>query len=152
MSALIRGSLFFFMNLTAGAQSAMQAMMTEICFRGIATGFYAAITQSFRHVRPQWAANVTTMILLPVLSHSIEFFVHRMAGTARVNVSMIASILFTIVSTAFNLHAMRQGILITGEKNFSLLEDLRRLPRVLIQFLFLPVTCFRNRWNLLRDP
>jgi hypothetical protein len=144
MSAWIRGGLFFFMNMTISTQAAVQAMFTEMCFRSVSTGFYAAITQSFRNVQPQWAANLTTMILLPVLSHSAEFFVHRISGTSRLSASIFASILFTVLSTAFNLHAMRRGILITGEKNLSLVEDLRRVPAILFEFLMIPAVLLKN--------
>ena len=44
-------------------------------------------------------------------------------------------VLFTIISTLFNLFAMRRGVLIVGEGRGSLLSDLRQLPRLIVLFL-----------------
>jgi hypothetical protein len=42
---------------------------------------------------------------------------------------------FTVVSTLFNLHAMRHGVLLAGEGSASLLADLRSLPGVVASSL-----------------
>ena len=42
---------------------------------------------------------------------------------------------FTVFSTLFNLHAMREGVLLAGAESCSLWEDLQALPRVVISFL-----------------
>jgi hypothetical protein len=41
----------------------------------------------------------------------------------------------TMVTTSFNLFAMRRGALIVGEGAHSLLADLRRLPRLIVAFV-----------------
>ena len=48
---------------------------------------------------------------------------------------MLASVCFTIFSTLFNLHAMREGVLLAGEGSGSLLADLRSIPRVILSLV-----------------
>jgi len=40
-----------------------------------------------------------------------------------------------MVSAVFNLFAMRRGVLIVGDEKASLFDDLRRMPRVVFDFL-----------------
>jgi hypothetical protein len=44
------------------------------------------------------------------------------------------SVVLTMVSTSFNLFAMRRGALIVGADSRSLLVDLREVPRLLCAF------------------
>ena len=134
-SSIIRSALFFTTNLPVGMDAAWAALVTEFIYRFITAGFYGALTQAFRHVRPARAGTVTAMILLPLLGHSVELLVHWTRGTARLQESILASIALTCVTTAFNLFAMRRGALIIGEGSRSLLHDLARMPALLAAFL-----------------
>ncbi len=103
LSSLIRASLFFVTNLTAGLPAAFAAMRTELVFRAITSGFYGALTENFREVEPPWAAATTAMILLPIANHSLELLVHWLRGTRDLASSIIASVILTAFSTLFNL-------------------------------------------------
>jgi hypothetical protein len=48
---------------------------------------------------------------------------------------MAASVAFTAVSTVFNWYAMRKGVFVVGEGSASLAADLRRIPRILFDFV-----------------
>ena len=135
MSSLIRASLFFAMNLSAGLMAAVAAMGVEFFFRFLTAGFYGALTQAFRRVQPERAATIAVMIALPLIGHSLEFGVHWTRGTPRLGESLAASVLLTAVSTAFNLFAMRRGVLIVGEGSRSLVNDLLTMPTVMAAFL-----------------
>ena len=130
-SSIVRSLLFLFLNLRSGWQAAAGAMMAEFTYRAATAGFYGALTQSFRKVEPRWQGNVVALGLLTVLSHSIEFAIHYTRGTPNLAASIAGSCLFTAISTLFNLHAMRHGVLVTGGEGYTVLEDLRRLPEVL---------------------
>jgi hypothetical protein len=52
LSAVVRGQLFFFANLSAGPVAALNALGTEMWFRFLTAGFYGALTQAFRRVEP----------------------------------------------------------------------------------------------------
>jgi hypothetical protein len=135
LSALMRASIFFGANRTAGLDAAVAAMITELCFRISTAGFYGAVTQGFRRVEPPQAGTIAAMVMLPALTHSLEFLVHWWRGTPELGVSMAASVMFTAISTSFNLFAMRRGAFVVGAGHQSLFSDLVSLPRLVAQFV-----------------
>jgi len=135
LSSLLRASLFFAVNLNAGLPAAIPAMKTELVFRAVTSGFYGALTESFRDVTPAWEAAVAVMVLLPLANHSIELLVHWIRGTHNLYSSILASVILTAFSTLFNFYIMRRGALIVGSGRRSLLADLRRLPRLTLDFV-----------------
>lgn len=134
-SACVRGTLFFVVNLGAGASAAAGAMSIEAAFYIVASGFCGAMTETFRRVRPAWAATVAIMILMPAINHMLEFALHQTSGTKKLMASMVASICLSMLSNAFSLFAMRRGAFIVGVERQSLLEDFRQLPRLIFDFL-----------------
>lgn len=135
LSSTVRALIFFATNLTAGLHAAVAALLTELTFRGVASGFYGALTEAFRFAEPEWATALVVMVLLPLAGHSLEFVVHLVRGTMKLRTSIVASVCFTAISTLFNLHAMRRGALITGEGQQSLGADMKRIPRLIAGFL-----------------
>jgi hypothetical protein len=135
LSSSVRALIFFAANLPAGPHAALAALLTELAFRGVASGFYGALTEAFRFAEPEWAAALVAMILLPLTGHSVEFLVHLLRGTIKLRTSIIASVCFTAVSTLFNLYAMRRGALVTGEGQQTLSSDMKRMPRLIAGFL-----------------
>lgn len=134
-SSLFRGALFFSTNLTAGLAAATGALSTEFWFRFITAGCYGALTQAFRRVEPERMGQLGAMIVLPLVGHSLELLVHWLRGTPNLTTSVGVSVLFTIFGTSFNLFAMRRGALIVGEGSSSLLDDFKRIPGLLGEFL-----------------
>lgn len=134
-SACVRGGLFFITNLGAGAAAAAGAMSIEAAFYVVASGFYGAMTEAFRRVRPAWVGTLAVMVLIPVINHTLEFALHRTGGTKKLATSIIASISLSMLSNAFSLFAMRRGAFTVGAGRQSLLEDFRQLPRILFDFL-----------------
>jgi len=132
---MARALVFFFANLSSGVDAATGAMLAEFFYRACTSGFYGALTQAFRRSEPRWAASLAVMLGVPALSHSIELLVHYLRHTPNLRTSILVSLLFTLVSTSFNLHAMRNGVLIVGPGEQSLLGDLRSLPTVIWTFL-----------------
>jgi hypothetical protein len=144
MSSLARGLLFFAANLSAGPGAAMAAFSTELVFRMATSGFYGALTQSFRSVEPAWHGMAAAMVLLPLVAHTLELSVHWWRGTAELATSIAASVAFTILSTAFNVFAMRRGALIVGGGSESLGRDLQRIPRLIVEFVAVPYQRLRR--------
>jgi hypothetical protein len=107
-------------------------MLAEFAYRGVTAGFYGGLTQAVSQSHPRKTAAATGAIV--VLSHIVEFTVHWLRGTPNLRASIAASACFTVLSTLFNLHAMRRGVLVTGSGGSSLSEDLRALPRTLASF------------------
>jgi hypothetical protein len=131
----IRAIIFLCANLTAGWRAALAAALVELLYRGPTAGVYGALTQAFRKADPPWAASLTVMILLPLISHSIELFIHLLRGTPRLGTSIVASVCFTAISTLFNLFAMRRGVLVVGGEGRSVAADMRQIPRTIAAFL-----------------
>jgi len=135
LSSAARGALFFVTNLRAGTGAAAAALLTEFVLRASTAGFYGATTQAFRRAKPERAATATVSVLLPVMTHSVELLVHWFRGTNELLLSIAVSAVFTVVSTQFNLFAMRRDVLIVGDGSRSLLGDLRQVPRLACDFV-----------------
>jgi hypothetical protein len=134
-SSLTRGIIFLVANLTAGWRAAAGAMLAEWVYRAMTSGFYGAITQTLGEADPEWQGAIAAMILLPITSHSIEFAVHYFRHTPNLKASIISSMSFSVVSTLFNLYAMRRGTMVVGRGGLSLAQDMRNMPGVITGFL-----------------
>ena len=146
LSSIMRATLFCLINMSAGADAALAAMTTEFCFRFATSGFYGAITQAFRRVEPARAGAAAAIVVLPLVAHSLEFVVHWWRQTAVLGPSILASVLFTILSTTFNLFAMRRGALIVGRERRSLLSDLVEMPRLIVLFVTTAARSLVRAW------
>ena len=135
LSSICRGVLILLANLPAGRDSAAGAMVAEACYRALTSGFYSALTQSFRFARPVWVASAIPMILIPVISDGLEFVMHSLRGTQRLGATIAASLMFTAAVTLFELFAMRQGVLVMGYDSRPLVEDLKKIPKTFADFL-----------------
>ena len=106
------------------------------------------MTPAFRNAEPAWAGLVAVMILLPLASHAIEFAVHFLRRTPHPRTSIVASVVFTMFSTAFNGFAMRRGAVVVGDAQTSLRSDLTRVSALLVDFFRtgarIPAIAFRN--------
>ena len=134
LSSLFRGAIFFCTNLVSGWHAAVGALLAEFALRAATSGFYGAITEALSAAQPPWAATAAAIIVLPCLAHSLEFLVHWLRGTPKLGLSIGTSMIFTAFSTAFNLFAMRRGVLITRGEHKSLTHDLSRVPALLLEF------------------
>jgi hypothetical protein len=135
-SAILRGAIFFTANLSAGRAAAVGAMLTEFSYRILFSGGVGSITQALRKCEPAWAAALSASVVLPVISHLVEFTVHLLRGTPRIRTSVAASVAFTILSALFNLYVMRRGVLVVGEaEDKTLLQDLAAIPRLIAGFV-----------------
>jgi len=144
LSSLLRAAIFFFTNLSAGWHAAVGALLAELALRAATSGFYGAITEAFSEARPMWAAMAAATVFLPLVNHSLEFLVHWLRGTPKLALSITTSVIFTMLSTSFNVYAMRHGVLTVGRNSKSLREDLGRILPLLGQFLLAgPRSLFR---------
>ncbi|HZF41420.1 MAG TPA: hypothetical protein VE715_21530 [Blastocatellia bacterium] len=135
LSACARGTIFFVSNLGAGLGAAISAMAVEAALFAALAGFYGALAQTFRRAQPAWAATMTVMILMPAVNHTLEYVLHNANGTEKITAGVATSISLSIFSAMFNLFAMRRGVLIVGDERASLIDDLRRMPRVVFDFV-----------------
>src|SRR5215470_20226375 len=146
LSACVRGTIFFVANIGAGLGAAIGAMGVEAALFATLAGFYGAMAQAFRRAQPEWAATMAVMVIMPTINHSLEYILHNANGTKRLAAGVAASISLSMVSAVFNLFAMRRGVLIVGDEKASLIDDLRRMPRVVFDFVMaIPRALWRMR-------
>jgi hypothetical protein len=149
LSACLRGTIFFCANLGAGLGAAIGAMALEAALFATLSGFYGALVQSFRRAQPAWAAALAVMVLMPAVNHTLEYLLHYASGTKRIAAGVAASVALSMLSALFNLFAMRRGVLIVGDERQSLADDLRRMPRIVFDFV---TAVPRALWRMRRQP
>jgi hypothetical protein len=134
LSVCSRSTAILMANLSAGPAGAVGAMLAEACYRALTSGFHSALNQAFRHARPIWATSAVSMLLVPAVSECIEFIMHSARGTQRLGATIAVSLILTAMSTLFEMFAMRRGILVVGKNSGSLLQDLKKMPELLLSF------------------
>jgi len=135
MSATFRGLVFFLANLSAGPSRASRASVVEFALRVPLVGMLASVTQLFRLTEPAWAAAIVTTVCLPLIAHAAELAAHSIAATPQLWISLLVSVAMSAWATAFNLFAMRRGILIVGEGGRPFADDMKALPRLVAAFV-----------------
>ena len=135
LSVFIRGIVILAANLPSGGACAFEVMLVEVCYRGLTSGFFSSAIQSFRCVRPAWAATLVTIAFIPGAADVLEIMVHRLHGTQRLGATITASLILTCLSVLFELYAMRHGILVMGKTGGSLLQDLCSIPQLGREFV-----------------
>ena len=134
LASVLRGVIFFASNWRAGWRAASAAMAVEFAYRAVTSGFWGAMTQAFEGAEPAWLATLSALLVIPLVSHALELLVHLLEGTPRLWASMLSSIVFTALSTLFNLYAMRRGAFLVGAKGRGFGSDLRALPKLIAGF------------------
>jgi hypothetical protein len=145
LSTALRGGIFFTTSLTSGVGAAGRALAVDAAFRLPTVGLYAAIVQAFAHAEPLWAATAVVAVGVPIMSHVVEFAVHRAAGTPGLPAAIAVSVTFSVVSSVFQLFVMRHGVLVVGPGARRMVDDLARLPRLVLVFLIAAPRAWRRR-------
>ncbi len=132
ISVAMRGPIFFFASLSHGLGVAAVSLLLDASFRTMLAGFMGALTQAVRYIQPTWIPALIVVVAMPVVNHTLEYFVHR--REVSVGVALAISIGVSMISGAFELFAMRRGTLVVTEHSQSLLHDIMRFPRLVADF------------------
>ncbi|HEX4999104.1 MAG TPA: hypothetical protein VFY29_12820, partial [Terriglobia bacterium] len=135
LGAVFRGLIFLAVNFNAGRAAALAAMGTQAGFRLTIGGVTAGLIERLCGVQPPWLGATLAFAIVPAFVHGMEFVVHRQAGTPRMALGETVSVSVTVVSTAFQLFAMRRGAFIAGDGAKSLAADMIALPRLIVEFV-----------------
>ena len=130
---------------------AFGAAAAQFVYRFIFAGINGSLIQSFRRVEPAWQAMLTIMLVIPVVSHILEFIVQHTYAyftqtTSNTDEAIVRSISVSIISGIFNLFVMRRGLLLVGEKEEqkTLWGDIKHFPRVTAEFIgFITMELFK---------
>ena len=134
-SALWRCPVFFFTTLKFGMQAALAAVTVELWFRVAISGVMGAATQWLAKLRPAWMVALILLVAMPVVSHALQYVVHRWQGTPNLRAGVLWSMSLTAINALFNWYVMRRGALLTGGAGQSLGADLREMPRLIAGFV-----------------
>ena len=147
MSGGLRAPIFLITYL-AGKETiklAIGAALAQFVFRFLFAGISGTLIQKFRRVEPAWKALGTILLVVPVISHLFEFlvqysFAYATATNDHTDDAIIRSICVSLISALFTLFIMRRNVMIVGEEGSkSLLNDLSRMPMMILRFiLFIP--------------
>ncbi len=155
LSATMRASIFLatylqFAGKDASAKenlaTAFGAAAAQFVFRFFYAGLNGSVVQSLRVVEPTWKALLTIMLVIPAVSHLLEFIVQHsyaaLTGTTQnTDEAIVRSICVSIISALFNLFAMRRGVfLVRVEESKSIWGDAKHVPAVVAEFVaFIPI-------------
>jgi hypothetical protein len=123
---------------------ALGAALAQFTFRFLFAGLGGAMIQAFRRVEPAWKALVTILLIVPVISHLLEFAVQisfsYFSGTNDHYEGIVRSVCVSVLSALFSLFIMRRNVMIVGEAGSqSLLKDIIHMPMMVYDFLaFIP--------------
>jgi hypothetical protein len=147
LSGMLRAPIFLITYLI-GKESlklAIGAALVQFTFRFLFAGVGGALIQGFRRVEPPWKALLTILMIVPLISHLLEFFFQfcfaYFTGTNdHTDEAIVRSICVSVISALFTLFIMRRNVLIVGdEESKSLLSDVLHLPVMIFQFCaFIP--------------
>lgn len=147
LSGVMRAPIFLITYLV-GRESikiAIAAAAVQFAFRFVFAGLSGALIQAFRKVEPAWKALLSVMLVVPIISHLLEFgfqtlFAYATSTADHTDQAIVRSICVSIFSALFALFIMRRNVLIVGEEESkSLLSDVMRIPRLVFEFCaFLP--------------
>jgi hypothetical protein len=146
MSGVMRSMIYLFTHIKEGWRAALGAMSIEFFFRLVVSGASGSLVQAFHNAAPVWLATLCVMIMLPAISHMIEFTLHTLNGDVNKGKAIVISITFSIVSAIFNLFAMRRDtLLVKDERAGTLLSDLSKMPAIVGEFMFYPLVWLWRR-------
>ena len=143
-SGLYRAPAYVLVSLRYGTAEAARAGLIEFLLFCVLCGLSGALVQRLKHYRPLWLARLVILVCIPLCIHACEFAVHAASGTAARHSGILTSLVMTAISEAFRWYAMRQGALLTGRTQASLLSDLARMPSLILGFLALPLRLGRT--------
>ena len=148
LSSAFRAPIFLVTYLMAreSLKLALTAAAVQLVFRFLFAGLTGYIIQSFRRVEPPWKAIVSILLVVPLVSHVLEYivqaaFVSITATNDYTDKAIVRSVCLSIFSSLFALFIMRRNVLIVGESGSkSLFSDVKRIPMLVVEFLgFIPV-------------
>src|SRR5262249_30840142 len=137
LSVILRVPVFAIATVRHGPMAIAGAIGTEAAVCAFNAGWYAAAVQFLRNRKPVWLVAMVITVALPACGQIIEYAVHVWHRTPHRIIAVIISSVLGAISSLFNWYAMKQGTLLVGDEQSSLVSDLRRIPLLIGRFLLL---------------
>jgi hypothetical protein len=139
LSATARSLVYLAALARSGCHDRISIVLVEIVYVALTAGIYAGLQQRALRFRSQLLGNLTVVPGVPTLAQFIDWLAHRFAGAPLPLRATVAVSIFACVSALFHLYVMRRGVFLSGH-GFSLRDDFRRIPRLIVGFVAAPFT------------
>jgi hypothetical protein len=139
LSATARSIVYGTAMVRSGLQGSLGVVLVEMAYVTLTAGLYAGLQQKALSFRSRLLGNLTVALGVPALSQLLDWCAHRATGATAPAQATLAVCIFAAVSAFFHLHVMRRGAFLTGHSGRTLLDDFRRMPRLIAGFVTAPV-------------
>lgn len=144
MSATVRSLVYLAAMVHSSTHGSLIIVVVEMAYVTATAGLYAGLQQRALALRSRLLGNLCIVVAVPGLAQLFDWLTHRAVGPAAPARALIAASVFTLVSALFHLHVMRRGVFLTGAAGRTLADDFRRIPRLVLAFVALPVALASN--------
>jgi hypothetical protein len=144
MSALARSTVYAFAMTRSRSREGLAVILVEMLYVILTAGLYAGLQQRALTIRRRWLGDLAIVVGVPGLSQCVDWLVHRLAGAPTPHRALLSVCVFTLLSALFHRHVMRQGTFLTGEQGRSMIDDFRRIPRLVLSFVLWPGKLLRS--------
>ena len=149
MSAAARSLVYLGAMAFGGHRQMLAVVLVEAGYVTLTAGLYAGLQQRALGLRSKLLGNLVIVIGVPGLAQGLDWTVHSLSGAAATGRATLSVSVFAALSALFHLHVMRNGVFLTGYGR-SLLDDFRRIPRLVAGFLFRPMALL-SAWTARPD-
>jgi len=139
LSAAVRSLVYLAALARSGPHGRVSIIAVEIAYVTLTAGIYAGMQQRALRLRSRLLGNSLVACVVPALAQGVDWLAHRAVGDAVPFRATVAVSVFAGVSALFHLFVMRRGVFLTGQGR-SLVDDLRRIPRLIAGFVNAPYT------------
>jgi hypothetical protein len=144
LSVTLRAPIFLIATLRRGLEAMSIAVVVEALYSAAISGCYGAFVQKLRNARPVWAAGMLIVIVMPAIVFCFDYLLHLATAMPNLKGGMVAAGILSLLSSLFNWFLMSRSSLLVGKEGHSLANDMKRMPRLVVDFLaFLPRHCYR---------
>jgi hypothetical protein len=116
----------------------LAAVLVEMTYVTLTAGIYAGLQQRALGLRSRMLGNLIVALGVPGFAQVLDWVAHHVSSAPTSGRAMVAVCIFASISALFHLHVMRNGVFLTGQGR-SLLDDFRRIPRLLAEFVLSPI-------------
>jgi hypothetical protein len=102
-------------------------------------GIFSAWQQQALDIKPRRFAWLIVVLVVPLGSLAADSALHLWLDSGNMRALGLAALAGTLLSSMFHWHIMRNGAMLIGDSSHSLLDDLRRMPRLAVTFVTDPV-------------
>jgi len=138
LSATARSAVYLAAMMRPGLHGRVAIVLVEIAYVTLTAGLYAGLQQQALGLRSRLLGNLIVVVGVPGVAQAFDWLSHRAVGATPPGKATIAVCVFALISALFHLHVMRRGAFLTGHSGRSLVNDFRRMPGLIVQFVAMP--------------